>query len=342
VSAIHEREGSRVDAVSAVVSGLARGADRLPARDLARLVAGLGGLEWVWRPMVQHDPVERWYKRLHRDRRVDIWLIGWTEGQDTTVHDHGGSSGAFWVADGMLTEGYSARTGQPLRMRQLGPGRGSAFGSRYVHIVGNQCPTLATSLHAYSPPLSRMTVYQIGPDGMRVPVETLPVDRPEPMMARPGRVAPNGMAWPQGIDELLAHARRHLRRRTPHEAAEAVQRGAVLIDIRPVEQRREQGEIPGALIIPRNVLEWRLDPRSEACLPGVASYDREIILVCVEGYASTLAAATLRRMGLVRATDLEGGFMAWKAAGLPVRRSGGTEAGAAPADLAPLGPATPL
>jgi len=337
VSAIHEGGGSCVDAVSAVVSGLARGADRLSARDLSRLVAGLAGLEWVWRPMVQHDPVERWYRRLHRDRRVDIWLIGWTEGQDTTVHDHGGSSGAFWVADGVLTEGYSPRTGQPLHLRQLGPGTGSAFGRRYVHIVGNQSPALATSIHAYSPPLSRMTVYRIGTDGTRTPVETLPVDRPEPMMAQPGRIAPNGMAWPQGIDGLLAEARRHLRRRKPLEAAQAVRGGAVLVDIRPMEERRQQGEIPGALVIPRNVLEWRLDPRSEARLEGVASYDREIILVCTEGYASSLAATTLRRVGVVRATDLEGGFLAWKAAGLPVRRFGEAEAGTLPCGLAPFG-----
>jgi rhodanese-related sulfurtransferase len=131
--------------------------------------------------------------------------------------------------------------------------------------------------------------------------------------------APTATAAPHGarsIDELLADARARLIRLDPHQTHRAVGRGAVLVDIRPAAQRAEHGEIPGALIIERNVLEWRLDPRSEARLP-FTRYDLEVIVTCQEGYTSSLAAAALQDLGLHRATDLDGGFKAWQAAGLP-------------------------
>lgn len=120
-----------------------------------------------------------------------------------------------------------------------------------------------------------------------------------------------------GIDDLLAAARSRLRRLGPQETFVAVERGAVLIDIRPAAQRAEFGEIPGALVIERNVLEWRLDPRSDARLSFATRYDLEVIITCQEGYTSSLAAASLQDLGLSRATDLAGGFAAWQAAGLP-------------------------
>lgn len=122
----------------------------------------------------------------------------------------------------------------------------------------------------------------------------------------------------RGIDEILADARGRLDRVGPHEARAAVEHGAILVDIRPIAQRRAYGEIPGAVIIDRNVLEWRLDPRSGSRLALASSYDLEVIVVCQEGYASSLAAATLQDLGLFRATDLAGGFAAWREAGLPV------------------------
>ena len=124
-----------------------------------------------------------------------------------------------------------------------------------------------------------------------------------------------------GIDEILAGARARLRRVDPRETAEAMRRGAILIDIRPAAQRAEFGEIPGAVVIERNVLEWRLDPRSEARLPFADSYDLDVIVTCQQGYTSSLAAAALLDLGLSRATDLAGGFAAWRAAGLPVTRA---------------------
>jgi rhodanese-related sulfurtransferase len=120
-----------------------------------------------------------------------------------------------------------------------------------------------------------------------------------------------------GIDDLLAAARARLQRLGPVEVAAALENGAVLIDIRPAAQRAEHGEIPGALVIERNVLEWRLDPRSDARLPFADRYDLEVIVTCQEGYTSSLAAAALQDLGLHRATDLAGGYAAWRAAGLP-------------------------
>jgi rhodanese-related sulfurtransferase len=122
------------------------------------------------------------------------------------------------------------------------------------------------------------------------------------------------------IDEVLAKARTHLKRLDPHEAYAAAKDGALLVDIRPAAQRAAEGEIPGALIIERNVLEWRFDPASGARLP-VASYDLQVIVFCSEGYTSSLAAAALQELGVDRATDLAGGFRAWEAAGLPVSRT---------------------
>ena len=118
------------------------------------------------------------------------------------------------------------------------------------------------------------------------------------------------------IDQVLAEARTRLDRLTPRQALRAVAAGAALVDIRPAAQRIAEGEIPGALIVERNVLEWRFDPASAARLPQ-ASYDLQVIIVCSEGYTSSLAAAALQDLGVRRATDLEGGFLAWQAAGLP-------------------------
>lgn len=121
-----------------------------------------------------------------------------------------------------------------------------------------------------------------------------------------------------GVDGLLARARDRLDRVTPQQAArEFLEEGALLVDIRPVAQRAEHGEVPGALVIDRNVLEWRLDPACSARLPVADSYERRVLVLCQEGYASSLAAAALRELGLRRATDVIGGFVAWREAGLP-------------------------
>jgi rhodanese-related sulfurtransferase len=119
------------------------------------------------------------------------------------------------------------------------------------------------------------------------------------------------------IDAMLAGARARLRRIGPTEAAAEFAAGALLVDIRPAAQRAAEGEIPGARIIERNVLEWRLDPTSDARLPVATGDDLRVIVFCSEGYTSSLAAAALQDLGLHRATDLIGGYHAWAAAGLP-------------------------
>ena len=132
--------------------------------------------------------------------------------------------------------------------------------------------------------------------------------------------APARPAGARSIDELLGDARDRIRRLTPLEAAERVAAGALLVDTRPAAQRAREGSVPGALVVERNVLEWRFDPLSDARLPEATGYDVEIVVLCSEGYSSSLAADSLRALGLERAADVIGGFQAWAAAGLPVLR----------------------
>lgn len=128
---------------------------------------------------------------------------------------------------------------------------------------------------------------------------------------------------PISIDGLLEDARGELTRLTPADAHAAVRDdGAILIDIRSETQLARDGRIPGARHFPRNVLEWRLDPASAHRDPEVARRDRQILVICDEGFQSSLAAATLKRFGL-DATDVIGGFQAWRAARLPVTSAGG-------------------
>lgn len=123
------------------------------------------------------------------------------------------------------------------------------------------------------------------------------------------------------VHDLLAAARARLDRPDPHRAAAMVVEGAILVDTRPGWQREQEGELPGALLIERNHLEWRLDPASDARIPQATDHDVRWIVVCSEGYSSSLAAASLQDIGLRHATDLDGGYQAWKAAGLPVART---------------------
>ncbi|MFG2226479.1 rhodanese-like domain-containing protein [Streptomyces sp. NPDC050161] len=120
------------------------------------------------------------------------------------------------------------------------------------------------------------------------------------------------------IDQLLERARGTLDRLEPEQAAAAREAGGLLVDIRYAALRERDGTIPGALIVERNELEWRLDPTGDHRLPEADRHDLHVVVVCNEGYASSLAAVSLHQLGLHRATDLIGGFQAWRAAGLPV------------------------
>jgi rhodanese-related sulfurtransferase len=123
-----------------------------------------------------------------------------------------------------------------------------------------------------------------------------------------------------GVDAVLEAARAGVRRLSPVEAAAAAQHGALLVDTRTETQRRDQGELPGALVIDRTVLEWRLDPTSPHRIPEADVPDLLVVVVCRQGYNSSLAAASLRAVGLHRATDVVGGVEAWVAVGLPLAR----------------------
>jgi rhodanese-related sulfurtransferase len=134
-----------------------------------------------------------------------------------------------------------------------------------------------------------------------------------------GTASSYGDERPLGIDELLTQVRAGYRRIEPREAYRAALDGqALLVDIRYAALRDRDGLIPGALVVERNELEWRLDPRGSHRVPEATSHDLRIVVICNEGYASSLAAASLHQLGLRRATDLVGGFQAWRTAGLPV------------------------
>jgi rhodanese-related sulfurtransferase len=121
-----------------------------------------------------------------------------------------------------------------------------------------------------------------------------------------------------GIDALLSAVRAGVDRPSAHQVRALVAAGALLVDTRTDSQRRAQGSLPGALVIDRTVLEWRLDPASPHRIPEAVDYDVPVIVVCRQGYSSSIAAASLRALGLHRATDMAGGFEAWRAAGLPI------------------------
>ena len=137
------------------------------------------------------------------------------------------------------------------------------------------------------------------------------------MTDKPAGARPPGA---RSVHEMLAAARSRLTRVTADEAFREARAGAVLIDIRTAAQRAADGEIPGSVVIERNHLEWRLDPESDARLPLVTGYNLRPIVICAEGYTSSLAAAALQELGFARATDVAGGYLAWQAAGLPTAR----------------------
>lgn len=137
---------------------------------------------------------------------------------------------------------------------------------------------------------------------------------PDPAPSAP----PRPPTTPVPIDTHLERVRSRLTRLTPEQAWDAARQGALLVDIRYAALRDRDGLIPGALVVERNEMEWRLDPQGSHRLPEADRHDLEIVVLCNEGYASSLAAASLHDLGLFRATDLVGGFQAWRAAGLPV------------------------
>ncbi len=174
-------EASPAEAIATLVDWLDLSPHHLSGDELTGLVRRFADSHEVWRPLVQHIPSERWYRRLYRTDGFEVWLLGWVAAQDTEIHDHGGSSGAVYVAEGTLVEYHSDR-------RRLGPmlrawhrrGLSRAFEPTYVHNLVNEGPGLTTSLHAYSPPLTKMSYYRrTRNEGLELD-HTLEVDGPEP------------------------------------------------------------------------------------------------------------------------------------------------------------------
>lgn len=120
------------------------------------------------------------------------------------------------------------------------------------------------------------------------------------------------------IEQMLRETRADLQRPGPHEVRAAIDQGALLVDVRGDVQRSADGVVPGSILVARNVLEWRFDPSCEFRDERLIDVERTVIVMCDEGYSSSLAAASLRQLGFTRATDLDGGFQAWRSAGLPI------------------------
>lgn len=168
---------------------------RLDPLALEALVRRLAVDPAVWRPHVRHDPDERWHFRLHWTPWVEVYLLGWTDDQDTRLHDHGGSVGAFSVTEGVLFEEYGRVRASRLHRRWHAAGRSASFDADYLHNLGHRQHGTATSVHAYSPPLRVMRFYEPDARGTLVPAYQLPVAGPEPddeaipmLLDRPGEV----------------------------------------------------------------------------------------------------------------------------------------------------------
>jgi rhodanese-related sulfurtransferase/mannose-6-phosphate isomerase-like protein (cupin superfamily) len=288
-------------------------------QDLADIVARFASSDG-WLDRVRLCAEHRWYERLYLAAGHDIWVISWMPGQTTGFHDHGESSGAFVVVTGVLEEHRPGH--KPL---VITAGKSRAFGPEYMHDVRNVSLAPSVSIHAYSPPLTDMNEYEL--DGSRLVLRERTSEQAEKLAQESGRTSyvrsrkPTMRTDALNIEQTLSAARARLRRLSAEEAYEAAAKtGTILVDIRPDRQRAIEGCIPGALIVERNVLEWRLDPTSSARLPAATDHGLQVIVFCSEGYTSSLAAAALQDLGLWRATDMVGGFHAWNAAGLPVRK----------------------
>ena len=195
------------------------------------------------------------------------------------------------------------------------------FAPGHVHDVTNESGRHALSLHVYSPALTFMTQFDMTPDGLVAREVYWSASGETTAAAMSGRLRLRGLpalgSQPAGES---AHGRRTAGRRRadidrvePSQLEDLHAAGALVVDIRPERQRAEEGDLGIGVVVERNVLEWRLDPRSGHALPEVPGYDQQVIVVCSEGYASSLAAASLRQLGFTRAADLAGGFRAWQA-----------------------------
>ena len=271
---------------------------------LLAMAEGFAATAERWIDDLPVDGSERSGLRILDTELYDVWLLRWPPSTSVSPHDHGESAGAFVVVSGELAE---LRWADGTRTRQkLGPGQGTIVEQGVVHDVLAPATT-SISVHVYSPPLSSMSYFD---ERAAAVVARFPVVETAEFRAGESRSGRR----PGGVDHLLSEARRRIAPRVP--AAELDRRlaeGAIVVDTRPAELRARDGELPGALVIERNVLEWRLDPWGTHRIAEAADPHRSVIVVCDEGYASSLAAAALLDVGRTSVTDLEGGYQAWLA-----------------------------
>ena len=254
----------------------------------------------------------------------DVWLLSWPAETEISPHHHGDSDVAFAVVSGVLEETRWQR-GRPER-RAVRRGECVVVGRGVVHEVRAEGGD-AISVHVYSPPLSRMEFFD---DQAERLLFVEPVDQAVDTVVVTER--PVGSSS-DGLEAVLDRARRRIAPRIePEDLAAAVAGGALVVDTRPQNLRQQDGELEGAIVIDRNVLEWRLDPRGTNRISGASDPDRPVVVVCDEGYASTLAAVALLDLGRRNVTDLAGGYQAWKV--MTNRRDGALQTALKPAEPA--------
>ena len=269
---------------------------------LLDMASGLALVADAWTHCLETHPEARTGLRILATESYDVWLLRWPAGTAVSPHHHGDSDAAFVVSSGALTETRWLDGGR--EERQLTRGQGATIQRGVVHDVGAQEDAL--SVHVYSPPLARMAFFDDLAEKVLLEEPVDPhhheviVDAPSIMHSR-------------GLEAILEEARQRISPRIePGDLPAAVDLGALVVDTRPTELRERDGDLEGSVVIDRNVLEWRLDPHGSHRIQEASDASRPVILVCDEGYASSLAAVSLLNIGRRNVTDLKGGYQAWK------------------------------
>jgi len=269
---------------------------------LLDMASGLALVADAWTPSLERHPAARTGLRILATESYDVWLLRWPAGTAVSPHHHGDSDAAFVVSSGALTE--TRWLDGRREERQLTRGKGATVERGVVHDVGAQAE--AVSVHVYSPPLARMAFFD--DQAEKVLLEE-PVDPHHDAVI----VGGSSIMHSGGLERILDRARARISPRVePRDLAAAADLGALVVDTRPADLRLRDGELEGATVIDRNVLEWRLDPYGSHRIPEASDADRPVILVCDEGYASSLAAVSLLDLGRRNVTDLRGGYQAWR------------------------------
>jgi rhodanese-related sulfurtransferase/mannose-6-phosphate isomerase-like protein (cupin superfamily) len=270
---------------------------------LLDVASGLALAAEAWTSSLERHRDARTGRRILATERYDVWLLQWPVGTAVSPHHHGDSDAAFAVSSGALKE-IRWLDGRP-EERLLTRGQCASVERGVVHDVRAEAEAL--SVHVYSPPLARMAFFD---DQAENVVFEEPVDPSDDAVVVSGS---STIGRSGGVDTVLDRARERISPRVePRDLAAAMDLGALVVDTRPVDLRQRDGVIEGALVIDRNVLEWRLDPYGSHRIQEASDPDRPLVLVCDEGYASSLAAVSLLDLGRRNVTDLKGGYQAWK------------------------------